>query len=181
MSTETLTINAVGAEGDGIARGPQGAIFVPFTLPGEEVAVARVKNQGMPISWSKTSPERVAPRCVHFGPEGRGGACGGCSLQHWDDAPYQEYKRGLVIDALKAREIEAEVAPLIPCLPGERRRVAMTARLTDKGVVLGFAQAGSHQIVNVEECPISMPAIVNRLDTIRKVVGAIAAGSSRSV
>jgi len=177
MSTETLQIAAIGAEGDGIARTPQGAVFVPFTLPGETVAVARLKNHGMPISWSETSPERVSPRCRHFGPEGKGGACGGCSLQHWADLPYQDFKRQLVIDALKTQDIDIEVAPIIACLPGERRRVTMTARLTDKGVVLGFLQASTHQVVPVEECPISMPAIVGRLDVIRRLVAALGSGS----
>lgn len=177
MSTETLQIAAIGAEGDGIARTPQGAVFVPFTLPGETVAVARLKNHGMPISWSETSPERVSPRCRHFGPEGKGGACGGCSLQHWADLPYQDFKRQLVIDAMKTQDIDIEVAPIIACLPGERRRVTMTARLTDKGVVLGFLQASTHQVVPVEECPISMPAIVGRLDVIRRLVAALGSGS----
>ena len=177
MSTETLDIAAVGAEGDGIARTPGGAVFVPFTLPGETVAVARVKNHGMPISWSETSPARVDPRCRHFGPEGKGGACGACSLQHWADQPYQDFKRQLVVDALKAQGIETEVAPIVACLPGERRRVTMTARLTEKGVVLGFLQANTHTIVPVEECPISMPAIVGRLDVVRRLVAALGSGS----
>lgn len=177
MSTETLDIAAIGAEGDGIARTQQGAVFVPFTLPGESVAVARVKNHGVPMSWAKTSPDRVDPRCRHFGPEGKGGACGGCSLQHWADQPYQDFKRQLVIDALAAQGIEIDVAPLVACLPGERRRVTMTARLTDRGVVLGFLQAGSHQIVPVEECPISMGAIVARLDVVRRLVAALGSGS----
>lgn len=177
MSTETLDIAAVGAEGDGIARTAAGPVFVPFTLPGETVAVARVKNHGMPISWSKTSPERVAPPCRHFGPEGKGGTCGGCTLQHWADRPYHDFKRQLLIDALKAQGIEAEVAPLVACLPEERRRVTMTARLTEKGVVLGFLQANTHHIVPVEECPISMPAIVSRLDIVRRLVAALGSGS----
>jgi 23S rRNA (uracil1939-C5)-methyltransferase len=177
MSTETLQIAAIGAEGDGIARTPQGAVFVPFTLPGETVAVARLKNHGMPISWSETSPERVSPRCRHFGSEGKGGACGGCSLQHWSDLPYQDFKRQLVVDALRTQDIDVEVAPVITCLPGERRRVTMTARLTDKGVVLGFLQASTHQVVPVEECPISMPAIVGRLDVVRRLVAALGSGS----
>ena len=177
MSTETLDIAAVGAEGDGIARTPDGAVFAPFTLPGETVAVARVKNHGMPMSWSKTSPERVDPRCRHFGPEGKGGACGGCSLQHWADTPYQDFKRQLVIDALKAQGIEIDVAPIVTCHPGERRRVTMTARLTEKGVVLGFLQANTHTIVPVEECPISMPGIVGRLDVVRRLVAALGSGS----
>lgn len=177
MSTEILDIAAIGTEGDGIAHMAAGAIFVPFTLPGETVAVARVRNHGMPISWSKTSPDRVEPRCRHFGPEGKGGACGGCSLQHWADVPYRDFKRQLVIDALRSQGIETEVAALVACLPNERRRVTMTARLTDKGVVLGFLQAGSHTIVPVEECPISMPAIIGQLDAVRRLVAALGSGS----
>ena len=177
MSTETVTIHAVGAEGDGIARTPQGPVYVPFTLPGEEVAIARVKSHGTAMSWAGSSPERVAPRCRHFGPEGQGGACGGCSLQHWADAPYQVYKRDLVVDALKSRGIETDVAPLVPCAPAERRRVTMTGRLTDKGVILGFLQGASHHIVPVEECPIAHPAIVSRLAAVRRLASALAAGS----
>ncbi len=177
MSTETMEIAAIGAEGDGIARTSGGAVFVPFTLPGESVAVARLGNHGMPMSWASTSPDRVPPRCRHFGPEGKGGACGGCSLQHWADAPYRAYKRQLLVDALAAQKIETDVADLVACMPEERRRVTMTARLTDRGVVLGFLQAGTHTIVPVEECPISLPGIVGRLDAIRRLVAALGSGS----
>jgi 23S rRNA (uracil1939-C5)-methyltransferase len=177
MSTETVTIHAVGAEGDGIARTPGGPVFVPFTLPAEEVAIARVKSQGTVMSWAATSPDRVAAKCRHFGPEGKGGACGGCSLQHWADAPYQAYKRELVIDALKSRNVETDVAAIVPCAPAERRRVTMTGRLTDKGVMLGFMQASSHNIVPVEECPIAHPAIVASLPMVKRLASALAAGS----
>lgn len=177
MSTETVTIQSIGAEGDGIAHSADGPVYVPFTLPGEEVAIARVKNHGTAMSWSTTSPERVPPRCRHFGPEGLGGACGGCSLQHWTDQPYQDYKRNLVVEALKAKGLETEVAPLVACSPGERRRVTMTGRLTDKGVLLGYMQAGSHHIVPVEECPIAHPSLVSRLPTVRRLASALASGS----
>lgn len=177
MSTETVRIQAIGSEGDGIARSAEGALFVPFTLPGEEVAIARVKNQGMAMSWASLSPDRVQPPCRHFGPEGVGGTCGGCTLQHWADRPYQDYKRQLLIDALAARGLETDVAPLFACAPGERRRVTMTGRLTDKGVLLGFLQAGSHHIVPVEECPISHPSIVARLATVRRLASALASGA----
>jgi len=177
MSTETVNIHAVGAEGDGIARTPTGPVFVPFTLPGEEVAIARVKSQGTVMSWGTTSAERVEPKCRHFGPEGKGGACGGCSLQHWADGPYQAYKRDLVIEALKSHNIDADVGALVACAPGERRRVTMTGRLTDKGVVLGFMQASSHSVVPVEECPIAHPVIVASLPMVRRLASALAAGT----
>ena len=46
MSAETVTISSLGAKGDGIAHGSDGPVFVPFSLPGETVSIARVKNEG---------------------------------------------------------------------------------------------------------------------------------------
>ena len=43
--------------------------------------------------------------------------------------------------------------------------------------MLGFSQAGTHQIVQVEECPISMPMIVARLDSVRKIISALGSGA----
>jgi 23S rRNA (uracil1939-C5)-methyltransferase len=177
MSTETVTIQSIGAEGDGIARTEGGPVYVPFALPGEEVAIARVKNHGTVMSWSRQSAERVEPRCRHFGPDGLGGTCGGCSLQHWQDDAYRAWKRDLVIHALKSKGIETEVKALIACRPGERRRVTMTGRLTDKGVVLGFSQASSHHIVAVEDCPVAEPAIIAKLGVIRRIASALGSGS----
>ncbi|SOC35129.1 23S rRNA m(5)U-1939 methyltransferase [Rhizobium subbaraonis] len=177
MSTETVTIGRLGSGGDGIAPGPDGPIYVPFTLPGETVAIARVKNQGTVISTSVASADRIAPACHHFGPEGRNGTCGGCSLQHASDTLYREFKRGIVADALKAKGLSATVAPLIPCAPGERRRVVFTVRKTEKGMLLGFNQAGSHHIVDIDRCPVASPGIVSRLDVLRALAAAIATDS----
>ncbi len=174
MTAETLTIARLGSGGDGIADTPSGPVYVPFSLPGETVAVARVKNHGTIMSMSQVSPERVTPLCSHFGPEGRNGTCGGCTLQHASDALYHPFKRELVVQALKSRGLTPEVAPLVIARPGERRRVVFTARQTEKGMLLGFNQAGSHHIVSIDECPISSPGIVSRLDAIRRVAGAIA-------
>ena len=35
-----VRIERLGAQGDGMARGPDGPLLVPFTLPGELVSVA---------------------------------------------------------------------------------------------------------------------------------------------
>ena len=118
MSTQTVTISALGAEGDGIAHTSEGTVFVPFSLPGETVAIARVKNHGTIMSISAASPERREAACRHFGPDGEGGACGGCSLQHLSDSAYNAFKRGIVVDALKAKGIDAPVADLITARPG---------------------------------------------------------------
>ena len=173
MSTETVTIANLGAEGDGVAHTSGGAVYVPFALPGETLAIARVKNQGTIMSITTPSPDRQAPACRHFGPDADGGACGGCSLQHYADAPYQAYKRGLVVDALKAKGLDVPVADLIPAHAGERRRTVFTMRRTEKEMLIGFNQASSHHIVSIRECPVATPGIVARLDDIRAIGSAL--------
>lgn len=177
MTTETLTIARLGSGGDGIAEAAGGPVYVPFTLPGETVAVARVKNHGTVMSMQAASPQRVEPPCMHFGPDGRNGTCGGCTLQHAGDALYHDFKHGLVVNALKAKGLTPDVAPLVVARPGERRRVAFTARRTEKDMLLGFNQAGSHHIVAIEHCPIASDGIVSRLADIRRVAAAIATSS----
>jgi 23S rRNA (uracil1939-C5)-methyltransferase len=174
MTTETLTIARLGSGGDGIAEAAGGPVYVPFTLPGETVAVARVKNHGTVMSMSVASPERVEPACAHFGPDGKNGTCGGCTLQHASDALYHDFKRDLVVHALKSKGLTPEVAPLVIARPGERRRVVFTARRTEKEMLLGFNQAGSHHIVSIDHCPISSDGIMSMLEAIRRVAAAIA-------
>ncbi|MGN7801305.1 class I SAM-dependent RNA methyltransferase [Ensifer sp. 22521] len=174
MSTETVTINRLGAQGDGIAEGPDGPIYAPFTLPGESVALAVNKSHGTLISLREPSPERIEPHCRHFGPDGVNGTCGGCTLQHASDRLYHGFKRDLVIAALKSKGLKPEVAPLITAQPGQRRRAVFTARKTEKDLLLGFNQAESHHIVAISECPIASPGIVSKLATIARIGTAMA-------
>lgn len=169
MSTETVTIDRLGAEGDGIAHGEGGPLYVPFTLPGDRVAVARIKSRGTVMSIAEASPMRREPACRHFGPDGVNGACGGCSLQHMADDAYRDWKRQLVIDALKSKGLTPEVGALVAAHPGERRRLAFAARKTEKGLLLGFNQAESHHIVDISECPVAVDGIATRLDVIRRI------------
>ncbi len=174
MSAETVTISRLGAQGDGIAHTDQGPLYVPFALPGETVSVARIKNQGTLISLQTPSPERQAPACRHFGPDGLNGTCGGCTLQHLKDEPYHVFKRNQVVEALKAKGIEIDVEPLVIAHPGERRRVVLAAKRTEKDMLVGFNQAETHHIVDIVECPIAVPGIVARLDTIRAIAKMLA-------
>ncbi|WP_439873115.1 class I SAM-dependent RNA methyltransferase [Rhizobium leguminosarum] len=174
MSTETVTIEKLGAQGDGIASSAGGPVYVPFSLPGETVAIARVKSQGTIMSITKPSPDRQEPPCRHFGPDGVNGTCGGCTLQHMADAPYRAFKRQLVIDALKSKGLTPEVGEVVPARPGERRRVVFAARKTEKDMLVGFNQAESHHIVAIEECPISSAGIIARLPAIRAIAASLA-------
>ncbi|MBX4865474.1 class I SAM-dependent RNA methyltransferase [Rhizobium bangladeshense] len=174
MSTETVTIEKLGAQGDGIASHADGPVYVPFSLPGETVAIARVKSQGTIMSIAAPSPDRQEPPCRHFGPDGVNGTCGGCTLQHLADGPYRDFKRQLVIDALKSKGLTPDVGEIVPARPGERRRLVFAARRTERDMLIGFNQAESHHIVAIEECPISSAGIVARLPAIKAIAASLA-------
>ena len=86
-------IDALGAQGDGIARTDKGSVFVPFTLPGEEVTASRQKDRAELIAVLESSELRVEPKCRHFT------VCGGCALQHMEPKAYLDWKRAKVGDA----------------------------------------------------------------------------------
>lgn len=158
-----VTIARLGAQADGIADTPNGPMFVPFTLPGEKVNVAVAGKKADVVAFLETSPQRVAPKCRHFG------ECGGCAIQHLEDGAYRDWKRQILVDALRSRSIDIEVDPMVACEAHSRRKAALTARKTDKGLLLGFNAALSHRIVNMEECPVMLPSIVENLDVLRKL------------
>jgi 23S rRNA (uracil1939-C5)-methyltransferase len=84
-----VEITRLGAQGDGVADGPAGPIFVPFTLPGERVRVVvdGENDYAKLVDVLQSSPDWVAPVCSHFG------VCGGCALQHMETQAYLRWKR----------------------------------------------------------------------------------------
>lgn len=91
---QTFTISRVGGQGDGVAETPQGPVFAGLTLPGETVRGEVVDGRLEQVEIVNPSPDRIAPVSPQYGD------CGGCSLQHWADRPYLEWKREQVRLAL---------------------------------------------------------------------------------
>ena len=149
---ERLTIIDIGHRGDGIAQGPDGAIYVPGALPGEAVEVEAVPghpDRRRLLNIESRSATRIAPICPHFG------VCGGCAVQHWDEAHYRAWKRGLVVEALRQAGLDTPVAELVDAHGEGRRRAVFHARSGSKGVLeVGFAAARSHRIVAIDRCPV---------------------------
>jgi 23S rRNA (uracil1939-C5)-methyltransferase len=164
-----FTIARLGAQGDGVAEAEGGQVFVPFALPGETVTAARNGQHGELMAVLEASPQRVDPACRHFG------ECGGCVIQHLEESAYRAWKRDKVAQALASRQIATEAADLVPCAPETRRRVTLSARRTEKSMLLGYNRASSHSIVDIEECPIAVPAIVAALDVLRALADRICA------
>ncbi len=167
MSARQLAISHMGARGEGVADDGRGAaIYVPYTLPGETAEVEVHGQRGWVRKLIGTSPERVEPQCRHFG------RCGGCMTQHWAHAPYAAWKRQLVVDALARRGLaDIDVAAPVDAHGAGRRRVTLTV---DKGKA-GFMAHRSHDLVQVEECPVLAPALNNApaiAVALARVVGA---------
>jgi len=149
---ERLAIARVGHLGDGIADTPSGPIFVPGTLPGEEVEVESLPGHHERrhlLKVERPSAERIAPICPHFG------VCGGCAVQHWQSAPYRAWKRNLVVEALRQAGLDAPVDHLIDAHGEGRRRAVFHARRGTHDVLeVGFSAARAHRIIAIDRCPV---------------------------
>ena len=160
--TEHLIIDHVGHRGDGVAAANGAGIYVPYTLGGETVEVAAAPghpDRRRLVKVERTSSERIAPFCPHFG------VCGGCAIQHWDTERYRAWKREIVVATLAQARIGCAVGPLIDAHGLGRRRITLHARMATHDVLrVGFAEANSHDIVPIDRCPILDPHLDGALE-----------------
>lgn len=161
--TLTVTIEALGARGEGIATVSGKRVFVPFTLKGETAEIDVNDERGTLVSLQDASTARAEPFCPHFG------SCGGCALQHAGPDVYADFKRGLVIEALHHRGIETDVSALIDARGEGRRRATFHATKTGAG----FMRANSHDLLNIDACPILVPALRETAPDIARQIGAM--------
>jgi len=155
--TERLTIARIGQRGDGVVDTAGGAVFVPLALPGEVVEVDAVKghlDRRQLLRVETPSPERIEAVCPHFG------ICGGCQTQHWDFARYRDWKRRLVVEALRQAGLDAPVHDLVDAHGKGRRRATFHARHSQMDVLtVGFAAFRAHDIIAIDECPVLAPQL----------------------
>ena len=175
MKPEFLTpaefrIDRIGADGDGIAALPDGTpLYIAGTLPGETVLArpAGKRGEGLAATVEAVlvpSPERAEPPCPHFG------RCGGCRLQHWQDAPYRAWKTGLLEAALRRAGYSLAIAPLVGTAPAARRRMDLAIRRQGPAVLLGLHAARAAEGVDFEACPVLHPALFALLAPLRTVL-----------
>jgi 23S rRNA (uracil1939-C5)-methyltransferase len=146
-----LTIRKLGLQGDGVAEGP---IFVPLTLPGEKVSGTLEGTRLTEVRIIEPSDRRVSPPCRHFK------SCGGCQLQHADDALVAAWKIDVVRHALNSHGLETVFRPIETSPPATRRRAGFAARRTKKGAMVGFHGRASDVIVEVPDCKLVLPEVL---------------------
>ncbi len=148
-----LEVVRLGRQGDGIAETEAGAVYVPGALAGERIDAEVRGDRGRLLDVIEAAPERITPPCPHFGP------CGGCQVQHLADGAYRDWKRGLVATALANRGLETEVAALVDAHGAGRRRITLHARFSGRQVRIGFMRARSHELLELDRCPVLAPEL----------------------
>jgi 23S rRNA (uracil1939-C5)-methyltransferase len=170
MRKVQVLIESVAFKGYGVARIHGKVVFVPYAVTGDRAWVEVIEEKkkysmGRLIQIVEPSPWRVNPPCPYFG------SCGGCQLQHIDYSAQGELKKEILGDLLKRlgklKEIPSAGLVSSPKSYDYRIRIQLKVR----GKAMGYYQEGSHQIVDVDRCPISHP-LVNRI--IRKLRGEFA-------
>jgi 23S rRNA (uracil1939-C5)-methyltransferase len=161
-----LTIEKSVYGGDGLARLPADergrgkAAFLPFVLPGEEVEAEIVEAKpGFARARAEKilqpSPNRVEPRCPYFQ------KCGGCHYQHASYEQQLEIKAAILKENLRRiAKLELETELVIHASPpwNYRNRTRLKVQSASE-FALGYYKFGSHELLPVEECPISSPLI----------------------
>ena len=147
-----VTIEHLNWRGEGVS----GERIFRHVLAGEVVEMA----SGQVV---QASPERSDAFCKYYA------KCGGCQLQHWKLAPYQTWKMGLITAALAKRGIDARVAEIIDAHGAGRRRVSLHVRKKEGVVTAGFMAPRSHELIDIDQCPILTPALQNATDIARKL------------
>jgi 23S rRNA (uracil1939-C5)-methyltransferase len=135
------TIVRVAARGEGVtATGRHAALAAPGDLLAADGSVV-------------PGPHHQMPPCRHFP------RCGGCQLQHLDDDAYAGFVTDRINAALAAQGLAALLRAPHVSPPRTRRRATMHAEARGGRVLIGFSEAASHAIVDLEECWILHPEL----------------------
>lgn len=171
--TVSLRVEEISPKAQGVATLGNQAILIKESLPGDQVQVrlTRVRPthaEARLIRVEVGSPDRVVPRCLHFGP------CGGCDLQHLNYPLQVEWKREVLQRVLLQEGGFKSLPPIETTAMEEpwayRSKMEFTFGQEGDRIRLGFHERASFQrIVDVEHCHIAPPVVSDLLREIKEV------------
>ena len=157
--TIPLHLESLTHQGAALARRDGQVVFAAYGVPGEDadVLIERVYPdylEGRVVAVDEPSPDRIEPRCVHFG------ECGGCQLQHIRYERQLELKRAIVVEQLRriGHLTEVEVRPTLPSPEPWAYRNHARFSVNREGQ-LGFTLRGRKRVIPLAECHIVHPWI----------------------
>jgi 23S rRNA (uracil1939-C5)-methyltransferase len=149
------------------SRGRGKAVFVPFVLAAEKIEASLTEQKpGFARAHADTivepSPHRIPPPCPHFS------RCGGCHYQHASYEHQLAIKKEILRESLRRLAkldltkldppFDIEVHPSPPWNYRNRSRLQVQVSPTFSA---GYFKLASHELLSVEDCPISSP-LINR-------------------
>ncbi len=143
------------------------------TADGRHAALAAPGDRLTPTGAVIPGPHHQAPPCRHFP------VCGGCQLQHLDDAAYAQFIIDRIEGALASQGLSTTIRSPVLSPPRSRRRASFHAERKGGQVVLGFSQAGSHDLVDLQACWILDPALFDLLKPLRALLARLMTGKRR--
>lgn len=172
-----LDITDLTHDGRGVARVDGKAVFVAGALAGERVravTTARKKSfdEARTLDVLQASPDRVDPRCVHFG------TCGGCALQHLSPEGQVAAKQHTLMENF---ERIGHVAPqrMLAPLTGEPWGYRRKARLGVKHVpkkgktLVGFRETDPRFVADIARCEVLVPHVGTRIAALSAMVDSL--------
>jgi 23S rRNA (uracil1939-C5)-methyltransferase len=173
-----IEIHDVIHDGRGVGRHEGKAVFVSGALNGE---IVRVKQTGRNRNYDeaetlevlKASPDRVVPKCQHFG------VCSGCVLQHLAEDKQIESKQHILIENLsRLGHVQAEkiLEPLIDIAWGYRRKGRFSVRYVEKKekTMVGFREVSNPRYVaDISTCHTIIPAIGEKLPLLTALIDSL--------
>jgi 23S rRNA (uracil1939-C5)-methyltransferase len=174
-----VTIHALSHGPAGVGRVDGKVIFVPGTVPGDEVEVAidgekKRYATGHVVRLLHPSPQRRTPPCPYIA------RCGGCPWQH---VAYPEQLRAKEMAVREQLRRIGGIAdpPMLPIIPAQQEwHYRHRVRLHERDGRFGFSPAQSHDVVEVESCLIAREDVATQLQAAR-VWGAALQTSVRQV
>jgi 23S rRNA (uracil1939-C5)-methyltransferase len=142
-----------------LARPVGKAIFVPLTLPGEQVRIRITQNKSGYSTAElteilKPSPQRIQPACPYFG------TCGGCNYQHTSYENQLDFKRAILRETLERSGVQPpdQIAILSANPWSYRNRIRLAF---DADGNPGYRTRRSHALIPIAECPIAAPLLLS--------------------
>ncbi len=167
----TITIDKLVYGGAGIGRHQGKVVFVPFSVPGDQLLVrpAEVRKtfvRAETLRMLKPGVGRATPICPHFG------KCGGC---HWQQLEYErqvETKRQILEEIFHHRIPQTRDLPITmracPQPLTYRSRARLQLRGSGSGCAVGFYRHASHVVEDVESCPLFRKSLNEALSSLRQ-------------
>jgi tRNA/tmRNA/rRNA uracil-C5-methylase (TrmA/RlmC/RlmD family) len=164
-----VSIEKIVPNGFGLAFADNLTVFVALAAFGDRLRV-RIKEKKGKVAFAEIveilepSAERVEPECVYFG------RCGGCDFQQLNYEAQLEAKVGIIRDCLTRIgkiNYEREIAVIgSPRAYGYRSRAQW--HVDSRRKKLGYFKRSSHEIIDVETCPILTPEMQKTLTDLRE-------------